>query len=319
MSSLPIALGIAGGVAAVGTAAAFIGATTLFNRIIPRQDELRVDLNEMCDMSKWEEYKKIIHPKREWLMEHPMENVSIKARDGITLQGYFFSAEKESDTVAIALHGYTSDGLSNCSSIGSFFVKEGYDCLLVDSRGHGKSEGDYIGFGILDRFDCLSWINYINERFGGKKKIILYGISMGAATVLMTAGFPQIPENVSAVISDCAFTTPYEVFAHILKRDYKMLPFPVMNINNAMCRRKAGYGFKDYSTITAVENTKCPVLFFHGSDDNFVPVWMTEKNYEHCNSPKDVLYIKNAGHGASYFENTQAYEEKMREFLAKNL
>ncbi len=319
MKPLLTAAGIAGAAAAAGTIGAFAGAYTLFNRTIPRQDEVRVDISEMADMAKWEEYKIIIHQNKEWLLERKMEHITIRSRDGLVLHGDYIPADGEPDTIAIAFHGYTGEGISNCSSIASFFLKSGISCIIVDNRAHGKSEGKYVGFGILDRYDCLEWTKYAAERFGKDKKIILYGVSMGASTVLMAAGFPQLPENVKAVISDCAFTSPYDVFAHILKRDYHLPPFPIMNINDELCRKKAGYGFSDYSTLTAVKDTKIPILFIHGANDDFVPEWMSEKNYKACNSPKELLVVENAGHAASYYENVPLYEKTVSEFLGKYL
>lgn len=306
---------VIGSGALIGTAAAYGGAAKLFNRVIPRQDQLRVDMNEMADAEKWEEYKKIIYPRKEWLLKQNLELISINAKDGIKLKGYYLPAEKSSDKLIIFCHGYTSQGLSNFSALSEFYYNLGFDCLILDLRAHGESEGDYVGFGILDRFDCLEWIKYINKRFNGKKRILLHGISMGATTVLMTSGFEDLPENVKGIVADCAFTSPYDVFAHVLKRDYKLPPFPIMNINDKMCRDKAGYGFQDYSTITAVKNTKCPILFIHGEEDNFVPTWMSQKNYEACNSQKKLLIVKNAGHGASYYENQSQYESAVSEFI----
>ncbi len=306
-----------GAIAAAGAVGSYIGASTLFNRVIPRQDVLKVNLDEMADMAKWEEYKKIIHPRKEWLLQRENEHITIQARDNITLHADYFPADESSDTLVIAHHGYTSCGLNDCPSVCSYFIKKGADCLIVDNRAHGKSEGQYIGFGILDRYDCLQWIKYAAERFGPEKKIILYGISMGGATVLMTAGFPELPENVKAVIADCAFTSPYDVFAHILKRDYHLPSFPVMNINDAMCRKKAGYGFKDYSTLDAMKTVKVPVMFIHGADDDFVPTHMSKDNYAACVTPKDIYIVDNAAHAAAFYENPDLYEQKLTDFLDK--
>lgn len=308
---------IVGGVALLGAAGATAGALTLFNRVIPRQDQVRVNLDEMADMAKWEEYRKIIRPRKEWILERTSEHITIKSRDDLTLHGDYFPADEPSDTIVIGFHGYTSMGMNDCPSICKFFLEKGADCLIVDNRAHGKSEGKYIGFGILDRFDCLEWIKYAVSRFGEDKKIILFGVSMGGATVLMTSGFTDIPENVKAIVADCAFTSPYDVFAHILKRDYHLPPFPVMNINDAMCRKKAGYCFRDYSTLDAMKVTKIPTLFIHGKDDDFVPTWMSEKNYVACAAPKDMMIVENAGHAASLYENTDRYEAKVDEFINK--
>ena len=133
----------------------------------------------------------------------------------------------------------------------------------------------------------------------------------------MAAGLESFPKNVKGIIADCAFTSPYDVFCHVLKRDYKIPEFPVMNINDKLCKKRAGYGFKECSTIDTVKTASCPILFIHGSEDNFVPVWMSEKNHETCGSEKTLLIVLNAGHGASYYENTELYEKTAGEFLNK--
>ena len=146
------------GTAALGTACA-AGAVTLFNRVIPRQDVLRVDLDEMADMKKWEEYKKIITPSKEWLLSQPLEHLTIQSRDGLTLHADFLPSEYRSSKLAICGHGYTGCGHKDCAAISVFFHKMGYNCLIVDHRAHGKSEGDYVGFGILDRYDMKAWVD----------------------------------------------------------------------------------------------------------------------------------------------------------------
>lgn len=321
MTGLYIAAGVVGGIALLGgaaTAGSFYGAKKLYNKVIPRQTECRVSQKEMGDMSQWEDYKVLIHERKDFLTERGAEHVTIKSRDDLTLHADLYSADGEADTLVVCCHGYTSTGWDSCAAIGAFFVKEGYDALIVDLRAHGKSEGDYVGFGILDRHDCLGWINYVNERFGGKKNILLYGVSMGAATVLMTTGL-ELPENVKGVIADCGFTSPYDVFAHIMKRDYHMSEFPVMNINDRMCKKNAGYGFREYSTLDAMKTNKVPVLFVHGAKDTFVPTEMSHRNYEACVAPKDILIVETASHAASYYEATEAYESKMREFISQKV
>lgn len=310
----------AAGTALLGTAVGFTaGAFTLFDRTIPRQDQLRVDISEMADMDKWEEYKKFIVPNREWLEQQPLEHVTITSHDGLKLSAEYFPADTPSNKLAIVNHGYTGCGMRDSTSISVFFHKLGYDCLIVDHRAHGNSEGKYIGFGILDRYDCKSWINYIDTRFGGSKDIVLYGVSMGGSIVLMTSGFSDLSPSVKAIVADCAFTTPYDVFAHILKRDYHLPPFPIMNISNAMCRKKAGYGFRDYSTLEAMQTNKLPTLFIHGKQDTFVPTYMSQLNYEACRSEKEIMLVENAAHAASYYEDPPVYEDRIRRFLEKHV
>ncbi|BDP53469.1 hypothetical protein EfmJHP35_13930 [Enterococcus faecium] len=75
------------------------------------------------------------------------------------------------------------------------FHDMGYNVLVPDARGHGKSEGDYIGFGWPERKDYVQWINKVLENNGKSQEIVLYGVSMGAATVMMTSG-EKLPDNV---------------------------------------------------------------------------------------------------------------------------
>lgn len=306
-----------GGGLALGTAAAIGGAAKLFDSVIPRQDGVRVDISEMADMDQWEEYKKIITPRKEALLAREHETINMMSRDGLMLRATYFSCGKPTKKIVLALHGYTSNGLGNYAAISKFFFDQGYDMLIPDLRAHGESEGDYSGFGILDRYDCLAWIRLILRRFGADRQIILHGTSMGATTALMTTGFANLPKQVKCVIADCAFTSPYDVFTHILKRDYHLPPFPVMQITDVLCNRAAGYGFRDYSTLDAMKVNDRPIMFVHGANDNFVPTHMSYENYDACKAAKELLVVQNAGHGASYYEDSALYEERLSAFLAK--
>lgn len=294
-----------------------MSAAILYKRVIPRQNEVRVSLDEMADASQWEGYMKTIHECKDFLATKSLEKIVIKSRDGLDLHANFLPAETESKKLAICFHGYTGRGMNDCASISTFFHNLGFNCLIVDNRAHGDSQGDYAGFGILDRYDCKAWVDYINKRFNNSKEILLYGVSMGASTVLMASGLKELADNVKVIVADCAFTSPYEVFAHVMKKDYRLPEFPVMNITNILCKKNAGYGFNDYSTVDAMKISKRPVMFIHGKKDNFVPTWMSEKNYKECCSEKDLLLIDNAGHAACYYENKLLYESKLTEFINK--
>ena len=133
----------------------------------------------------------------------------------------------------MCFHGYTSEGLNDYTSIAKFYLNQGFSLMVVDERAHGKSEGTYIGFGCLDRYDALQWMEYVVERLGEDCELMLHGISMGAATVLMSTGL-ELPEQVKAAVSDCAFTSAWEVFSHVLRSMYHMPAFPVMQIADRM-------------------------------------------------------------------------------------
>lgn len=304
-----------------GAAAGAVGLTTgiasamLYSRTVPRQEGTSQDIiNEFADPEKMAGYAVTMAPVGEWMKQQNLEEVNIYSRDGLMLHAYYLAAETPSDRLVILHHGFTSNAMDN-STHAMFFHAQGYGVLLLDLRAHGKSEGAYTGFGILDRYDTLEWVRYSRKRFGGNIKIVLHGTSMGASTVLMALGIPEIQSSVSAVIADCAYTSPNDIFAHVIEKNYHLPAAPILKVTSIRAKSTAGYSFDEYSTLDALSDNRVPVLFIHGSEDKFVPTWMSRKNYAVCPGKKKLLIVENAGHGSSVFENRDLYEQTEKEFL----
>ena len=306
---------LAGGALGALGIGAGIGSAMLFARTLPRPKGTSQEIiDEFADRAKFEEYKVRMAPVGEWMAAQKLEDVYVTTRDGLKLHALYIAAEEKSDRVVILHHGFTSHAADN-SAHAKFFHEQGYEVLLLDLRAHGESEGDYVGFGILDRFDTLEWVKYARGRFGEDVKIVLHGTSMGGATVLMALGVPEIQSAVSAVIADCAYTSPAEIFSHVIEKDYHIPPATIIMLNGLYSQPIAGYRFDEYSTVDALRGNNVPVLFVHGKEDKFVPTWMSRKNYDACTSKKRLLFVENAGHGSSIFENPELYEKTEKEFL----
>jgi len=296
-----------------------IAAMILFNKTLPRPKETSQDIiDEFADREKMQEYMVKMAPVGEWMEKQHMEQVFIHSRDGLRLHALYLSADRPSGKLVIFHHGYTSHAVDNAAHA-KFFHEQGYEVLLLDLRAHGESEGKYVGFGILDRYDTLEWIRYAQQRFGNDVKIVLHGTSMGAATVLMALGLEEIQHTVSAVIADCAYTSPAEVFSSVIQKDYHLPPAPIISLASVYSQKAAGYRLDAYSTLDALKDNRVPVLFVHGKEDKFVPTWMSQKNYDACPSEKRLLLVEGAGHGSSVFENLPLYEQTEKEFLQKAL
>ena len=305
-----------GGTLGAAGLTAGIASTILFRKTLPRPKGVDMDIvDQFADRAKMEEYMVKMAPVGEWMEKQKFENVYILSRDGLYLHALYLAADKPSDRIAIFHHGFTSHAVDNAAHA-KFFHEQGYEVLLLDLRAHGESEGEYVGFGVLDRFDTLEWVRYVRERFGKNIKIVLHGTSMGGATVLMALGLPEIQETVSAVIADCAYTSPADVFSSVIQKDYHLPPSAIIRLTSARSRRVAGYSFDEYSTLDALKDNRVPVLFIHGKEDKFVPTWMSRMNYDFCPSKKRLLLVENAGHGSSVFENLPLYEQTEKEFLA---
>jgi len=245
------------------------------------------------------------------LEETPMESVSITSEDGTVLMGHYYTCENPK-RIIIAMHGWRSTWARDFCASADFLHNSDCNILYVEQRGQGSSGGDYMGFGMTERYDCLAWINFAVSMQTGLP-IYLMGISMGASTVLMATGL-ELPSDVKGVISDCGFTSANEIFKHVASSLH--LPYATRKSDvEALCKEKINIGASELSTTDALKNNKLPVLFVHGSDDGFVPVSMTYENYKACAGPKRLFIVPGADHGASYLVDKEGYEREVLLFF----
>ncbi len=248
-----------------------------------------------------------------WLEQNGTE-VEIISKDGLKLVGYEIKARQNSNIWVIAVHGYMGSGTDMIQYVEKF-RSYGYNGLIIDLRAHGRSEGQYIGMGWLDRYDLRMWIDKIIEE-NKNCKIILYGISMGAATVSMTTG-EELPKEVKLAIADCGYTSVWEEFSVHLKKILHVLPFPLLYVASFMSKMFVGYGFKEASTIKQLKKSKTPTLFIHGKKDKFVPFSMLDKIYKSAQCEKEKLEIEEAAHAESCNINPDKYWGTIEKFIEK--
>ncbi|MDR0759268.1 MAG: alpha/beta hydrolase [Treponema sp.] len=277
------------------------------------------------------EAKAVQAEPRLWIDTMPYEEVGVMSHDGLALKGWFLPAnrtagqdsEKDAGTsvsaaTMILAHGYSGHPrqISNIARV--LYEQSGYNILMPCSRGCGFSQGDYIGFGWLDRLDYHLWIDWVKERTvaNGPVTIILYGISMGGATVLMTAG-EGLPPEVKAVIEDCGYTSVYDELLHQMKLHYHIQNEKLMKRVSNVCKRRAGYSFEEASTLDQVKKITAPVLFIHGDADTFVPFKMGPALYAACAAPKELYVVRGASHGEACTSDPEEYRRRITQFLRK--
>lgn len=261
----------------------------------------------------WSQHMDFIQERKKYMLAQYHEDVYQTSKDGLKLHATYFPGP-DTQKIVICFHGYTSDGMHDFIGLSDYYMRNGYGMLLVDERAHGKSEGTYIGFGCLDRHDALGWIQWVIQECGPQVQILLHGISMGGSTVLMTSSM-ELPLQVKGIISECGFTSPKEVFTHVLHTMYHLPAFPMIQISDYVNRKKAGFGLDECNAAREVHNAKVPILLIHGDGDTFVPCEMCEKIYENCTSPKTRLIIKDAAHAECYYKDTEAYEQALDTFV----
>lgn len=247
------------------------------------------------------------------------QDVLIQSRDRLKLHGYLCRQKETMNTSspwAILVHGYNDSGLWFGEEALAFY-KQGYHLLLPDSRGHGKSQGAYVGMGWHDRLDIISWIRWITDR-DPDAEIVLYGVSMGAATVMMAAG-EALPSNVKAIVEDCGYTSAWDILKYQLKAQFHLPPFPALVCASLITRLKAGYGLKEANAISCVSRTNIPILFIHGTEDRFVPFEMSKRLYDACKGEKEYLAVEGAVHVKSALVGGRTYWNKVFQFIGKYL
>lgn len=255
---------------------------------------------------------------RSWRNKQDFELLEITSYDGLTLQGYYLEAKEPTHKTVVLAHGYLGRG-SDMALYGQYYYEElGYNIFYADARGHGNSEGDYIGFGWHDRLDYVDWIEKIIEKKGKDSEIVLHGLSMGAATVLMTSG-EVLPDNVKVVIADSPYTSVQDLFAYQMKRMYHLPSFPILNTTSLVTKLKADYSFTEASALDQVKKAEVPILYIHGDADTFVPTELSNLLYENTKSKAELLTIPGAGHGEGFVTAKEMYVEKLNAFLNKYL
>ena len=262
---------------------------------------------------------KIYEPFRDvmvsWMKETrqlPHEEVSIRSFDGLTLWGKYYEYAPGAP-IELMFHGYRGNAERDlCGAVQRCF-KLGHSALVVDQRASGKSDGKVITFGINESKDCHSWVAFMLEHFGPDVKILLTGISMGAATVLMAAG-SALPENVIGVLADCGYSSPKAIIKKVIRQIGLPadLAYPFVKLG---ARLYGGFDIEALSPLEAMEKCTVPVIFFHGETDDFVPCEMSTENYDACVSKKKLVTMANAGHGLCYPIEPDRYLKELGDFF----
>jgi len=279
----------------------------------------------ISDKEKKENALRALPPGEEYLPYHgmmtawqkevkafPCEAFSVTSFDGLALRGKYYHRFPGAP-IELMLHGYRGNAQRDlCGGVQRCFAC-GRNALVVDQRASGHSGGNVISFGINEHRDCLTWVDFMVDHFGPDVRIILTGISMGAATVVMAAGKP-LPPNVIGVLADCGYTSAKEIISKVIRQMGlpPKLAYPFVRLG---ARVYGGFDLQETSPVEALKNCKVPVFFVHGEADDFVPCDMSRRMYEVCPTRKMLYTVPGAGHGLAFPADQEHYLQVLGEFF----
>ena len=256
------------------------------------------------------------HPQmKAWALENrkrKQEDFSITSFDGLKLWATYYEYAPGAP-IELMFHGYRGNAQRDLPGGVQRCFQCGRSAFIVDQRCSGRSDGRTITFGVNERKDCLAWIDFLIDHFGADVKIILTGISMGAATVVM-AGGEELPPNVIGILADCGYSSQKEIQMKVIQEMGlpPKLSYPFVKL---AARVFGGFDLEETSPMEALKRIKVPVIFFHGEDDGFVPCWMSRKMYEACPGKKDIYTVPGADHGLAYPVDMEGYVARARAFF----
>lgn len=259
-------------------------------------------------------------PERETLTFTPKtlgvkyENITIESEDQQDLYGWWIPHPTPRATIVFA-HGYGKNREQTDLPLKELipeFHEQGYQFLTFDFRGSGISEGDRVTVGAKEQSDLAAAIAYAKERSDGP--IVLFGVSMGAATALATAD----DTDVAAVIADSPFSDLRGYLETNLPVWSDLPNFPFTPVIMTVTPWFTGLDADLVKPIDDMAQIEAPVLLIHSQGDDAIPVSESEQ-LAAAGEDVELWVTENDGHVQSHRSFQTEYRQTVFEFLERVL
>ncbi len=178
-------------------------------------------------------------------------------------------------------------------SISEDFAQQGIQTLAIDLRAHGDSEGSLTSFGVHEKLDISSWVDYLENR-GITEPIGIWGHSLGGAVALQALAHDKRLQFGIIVSTFSDFNTIVSDYA----KEFTGVPIPFLT--NYLVKKAsniAKFSPEEANPIEASKQINQPILFFHGTDDSKIKWEYNYQNFEAVpTNQKKFIKIPNADH-----------------------
>ena len=241
--------------------------------------------------------------------------LELTSRDGLRLRAWFY--DQGSDVTVMLCHGYRG-GPEELSGIAAHLYREGFNVLLPYHRAHGPSEGSYFTMGVREKLDAADWVKKL-AALKPEGKIVLFGWSMGANTVMGAVG-EALPENVVCAAADCGYESLKDQLLFSCRQVMPRLPAKraFLALLDLYCRGVRGFSIAE-ERRGALACTRVPMLFIHGTDDDIVPFENLARCCGPCASEKRSAVYDGAVHAGSCGSDPERYFSELDGFIRDHI
>lgn len=249
---------------------------------------------------------------KEWFLTSRREDDFITSHDSVELHAIRIENHPDSNKWAIILHGTHSKAL-DMKYVAYEFDKQGYNVLLPDARGCGLSKGSYTSFGWLERYDLLDWINDLTCKHTDAK-IVLYGVTLGASTIMNASG-DYTPKNIVCAIEDTGYSNIVEIIANHITNKANVKGDLFLPGVDFFAKQLLHFSIHDVDAKKQLARSHYPILFMHNKSNENIPARMAYDCFYACTNDKDIVlynddeYLK-ALESGDYFNKIFAFITK---------
>jgi alpha-beta hydrolase superfamily lysophospholipase len=248
-----------------------------------------------------------------------IEEFHVTNKRGERLTGEIIYCDEPIDRVCIVCHGWTSNRMG-AYKYAKALLDNNFHVVVYDHTNCGNSEGNYTSMGGYESDDLSDVIDFVKDKFGEESKLLTYGESMGAVTVLMNM---TKDSRMDAVVADCPFASLEDETAYILTKKNKLPKYPIFWIANLIYKHRTGMNFSDvspYQAILDADGVKdIPLLILHGAEDDFILPSQSKKIKSVKQGYVELHYIKGANHAVSIMTEPEVYRGYLKNFLEKHI
>lgn len=242
--------------------------------------------------------------------------VAVSGGDDVKLSGFWLRSQDPIGNCVVLLHGIKDSRAGSARFVPLF---QGYSILAPDSRAHGASGGEFVTYGLLEKYDVVAWAHWMRNQ--GCRKIYGLGESLGASILIQAAAVEPVFAAIAAEspYADLQETAEYRLRLPLGRFGFAAAPFAKLAVGSGMlyARWFDGLDFREVAPLESIAQTSTPILLIHGLDDSRTPSSQSQK-LAAANARNSLWLVPNAGHVSAYTAEPEEFRGRVLAWFAQH-